>query len=380
MKRLIGPDPRVIDTVLWAKLLWAAMNLTDDDLPRATNHPPVYPLEMVGALAVVWCFGGLRSDEIRRLRVGCIRRQREDIVVPETGEAVPKDAVCLLDVPVNKTSSAFTKPVHPIVGERIAAWERERPAQQAAVDHKTGEMVHYLFAVRGGQISRAYINGTLIPLLCRKAGVPERDERGPITSHRARSTIATQLYNAKVPMTLFQLQEWLGHRSPLSTQHYARVTPAKLAKAYVDTTYFEQNVATIDVLFDLDAFASEARDAALFFDLGHGLCANPYWSTCPHRLACAKCDYYVPDDRAQLLRARASVRRMRETVPVTEEEARVLAGDEGALSVMLERNSTVPPPAASTFPGRNLIALPVVGSSQKFVDTTQEEKRSAELE
>ena len=37
----------------------------------------------------------------------------------------------------------------------------------------------------------------------------------------ARSTIASQLYNAKEPMTLFELQAWLGHRSPQSTQFYA---------------------------------------------------------------------------------------------------------------------------------------------------------------
>src|SRR6266404_7996182 len=56
--------------------------------------------------------------------------------------------------------------------------------------------------------------------LCRKAGVPEHDLRGKITSHRARSTIATQLFNAKEPMSLFELQEWLGHRLPSSTQRY----------------------------------------------------------------------------------------------------------------------------------------------------------------
>src|SRR2546430_13304382 len=43
---------------------------------------------------------------------------------------------------------------------------------------------------------------TLIPLLCRKAGVPEADARGKLTSHRARSTIASMLGNAKEPMTL----------------------------------------------------------------------------------------------------------------------------------------------------------------------------------
>jgi hypothetical protein len=48
-------------------------------------------------------------------------------------------------------------------------------------------------------------------------GVPAADVRGNITSDRARATIASQLYNAEEPMTLFELQAWLGHRSPEAT-------------------------------------------------------------------------------------------------------------------------------------------------------------------
>ena len=42
----------------------------------------------------------------------------------------PNDATCFLDVPVNKTSTAYTKPVHPLVGKRINEWERVRPEAQ----------------------------------------------------------------------------------------------------------------------------------------------------------------------------------------------------------------------------------------------------------
>ncbi|MFB6717387.1 MULTISPECIES: hypothetical protein [unclassified Streptomyces] len=65
-------------------------------------------------------------------------------------------------------------------------------------------------------------------MLCRKAGVPTADIRGNITSHRARSTIASQLYNAKEPMTLFELQEWLGHQTPEATiTRSSRPTPER---------------------------------------------------------------------------------------------------------------------------------------------------------
>lgn len=70
---------------------------------------------------------------------------------------------------------------------------------------------------------------------------------------RARATIATQLYNAKKPMTLFELQEWLGHRSPAITQHYARITPTTLAKAYADAGYFACNVRVMEGLIDRPA-------------------------------------------------------------------------------------------------------------------------------
>ena len=183
------------------------------------------------------------------------------------------------------------------------------------LDRKTGEKVHFLFAVRAGRISKNYINDTIIPALCRKAGIPAADVRGPITSHRARSTIATQLYNAKEPMTLFELQAWLGHRSPESTQHYAKITPNTLAKAYNDAGYFARNVRTIEVLVDRDAVANGAATAGepwQHYDLGHGFCSYTFFEQCPHRMACARCDFYIPKEssKSQLLQAKSNLQRM----------------------------------------------------------------------
>ena len=116
-----------------------------------------------------------------------------------------------------------------------------------------------LLAYRGARIGEKYVNQVLIPLLCRKAGVPREDVRGQITGHRARATIARQLYNAKDPMSLFELQAWLGHSSPHSTQHYARITPVTLTKAYTDAGYFARNVRAIEVLLDRDAITDRRR-------------------------------------------------------------------------------------------------------------------------
>jgi integrase len=133
---------------------------------------------MVRAVAIVWLFCGIRRDEIRRLRVGCVRRQTRDARVPGSDELLPKGSVVVLDVPPNKTTAAYTKPVDPVVADVVEAWEHERPSQPAMLDAKAGALVHHLFANRGRMIGMAFLNATPIPLLCRKAGIPEADARG----------------------------------------------------------------------------------------------------------------------------------------------------------------------------------------------------------
>jgi integrase len=343
---LLGPRPRVIADDTWAKILWAGLNLTADDLGTAGTR--AYPLELVRALALTWLFAAQRSDEIVRLRVGCIRWQRDEGAGPAAAEPV-----CLLDVPVHKTGSAFTKPVDPLLGRAIEAWEAVRPAQPPMPDRKTGELVDLLFACRARPVANTYINGTIIPMLCRKAGVSPSDVRGRITSHRARATIASQLYNAKEPMTLFELQAWLGHRSPETTQHYAQITPNTLTKAYIDAGYFARNLRTIEVLIDRAAVLSGAAAAGApwqHYDLGHGYCSYTFFEQCPHRMACARCDFYIPkpSGRAQLLEAKADIDRRLALIPLTEAERMAVEQDQEALGKLLEGLADIPTPAGPT--------------------------------
>lgn len=338
-----GPKPRVIADDAWAKILWAGLNLGADDLTSAGIR--AYPLELVRALALTWLFAGQRSDEIARLRVGCIRWQ--------PGDDPAAEPVCLLDVPVHKTGSAFTKPVDPVMGRAIEAWERVRPAQPPMADRKAGEMVDLLFACRGVPVANTYINKTLIPILCRKAGVERGDVRGRITSHRARATIASQLYNAKEPMTLFELQAWLGHRSPETTQHYARITPNTLTRAYADAGYFARNVRTIEVLIDRGAVLDGTAAAGQpwqHYDLGHGYCGYTFFEQCPHRMACARCDFYVPKPsaKAQLLEAKADVDRRLALIPLTDGERAAVEQDQQALGKLLDGLADTPTPAGPT--------------------------------
>lgn len=351
---LIGPDPRVISDDVWAKLMWAGLHFGADDLPVGSNGRRFYPLELVRALAITWLFGGLRSDEIVRLRVGCVRWQREDVSVEgNPGKILGKDEVCLLDVPINKTGTAFTKPVDPVLGWAIESWERVRPPQPPLPDPRTGERVDLLFCYRAKRVAREHLNDAVIEALCRKAGVPREDARGRITSHRARSTIASQLYNAKEPMSLFELQQWLGHRSPATTQHYARLTPSKLAKAYVDADYFGRNVRVVDVLIDREAVKSgQAANGSpwQYFDLGHGYCTYDFFEQCPHRMACARCDFYAPKEssKVQLLEARENLRSMLRFIPLTEEEHAAVGKGAESIDHLLMRLADVPTPAGPT--------------------------------
>ena len=330
------------------------MNLQLEDLPPIKGGAFPYPFEMVRAVAVVWCFAALRVDEIVRLRVGCVRWQYEDVMVSETGEILPRDAICFLEIPVNKTMAAYTKAVHPLVGKRINEWEQVRPvAQPRHLDGKTSELVQFLFSYRGMRLSKNYINNSLIPHLCRKAGIPEYDSRGTITSHRARASIASQLYNAKEPLTLFELKEYLGHKSLSSTQFYARVDPTKLASRVVKAGYLEQNMATIEVLLDQDAVRSGAAaqgEVWKYYDLGHGYCTNDFWAQCKHRMACARCPFYRPKTGTleQLVEGKANLVRMLEFVSLTEDEQLLVTEGIELHQTLIDKLADVPTPAGPT--------------------------------
>jgi integrase len=374
VKALINRDPKVIADDIWAKLMWAGMNLAAEDVPKPSGGPisarreGSYPLAMLRALAITWLFAGLRSNELVRLRVGCVRWQERD-GAPAAATTPSATAACLLDVPVNKTNAGYTKPVDPIVGAAINIWERDRLVQPILPDDKTGERVALLFSYRGRRLPPTYINRSLIPMLCRKAGVPEFDARGRITSHRARHTIATQLFNAKDPMNLFELQEWLGHSSPKSTEHYVKITQTRLAKAYSDAGYFARNIRAIDVL--VDRAAAEDGTAASgkpwqYFDLGHGYCTYTFFEQCRHRMACARCDFYLPkgSTKAQLLEAKANLQRMLVEIPLLDEERAAVEDGQTALDRLLERLADVSTPAGQTprqlASSRNAKLLPVI--------------------
>ncbi|MEU5951467.1 tyrosine-type recombinase/integrase [Streptomyces sp. NPDC047525] len=357
LRAQMGPNPRIIDDASWAKLMAAGLTLNAEDLKRygsgrarkAGWKATYYPIEMVRAMVGVWLFGGCRIDEIRRLELDCVTWDKS--TDDTSGEPF---TICLLHIPQNKTSRPFNKPVDPVVGQLIDAWKLVRPPQPDLVDRKTGQKGQYLFCHRGQLVGKDYLNHNILPALCRKSGVPQTDSRGALTSHRARATIATQLLNAREPLTLNDLQQWLGHKHPASTRYYAAILQRTLTAAYKKADYFARNVRTIQVLIDRESIltgaAADGEQPWKYYDLGEGYCSYDFFAKCPHRLACARCPFYIPkqSSRGQLLAVKDGIDQMLEQLNLTEDEREALEGDREAIAALAEKLADIPTPAGPT--------------------------------
>jgi len=146
-----------------------------------------------------------------------------------------------------------------------------------------------------------------------------------------------------------------------------QITPNTLARAYGDAGYFARNVRAIEVLVDRDAVTSGAAAAGepwQYYDLGHGWCTYTFFEQCPHRMACAKCDFYAPKDssKALLLKARDNLQHMLAAVPLTADERAAVDVGQAALDQLLGRLADTPTPAGPTprQPGHYAAGLPLL--------------------
>lgn len=149
------------------------------------------------------------------------------------------------------------------------------------------------------------------------------------------------------------------HKDPGSTQHYAKITPNTLSKAYTEAGYFARNIRTIEVLLDRDAVTSGAAAGGQpwqHYDLGHGYCSYAFFEQCPHRMACARCDFYTPkgSSQAQLLEAKTNLQRVLVSIPLTDDERAAVDDGHAALDALLTRLADIPAPAGPPTAVRNL--------------------------
>ena len=112
-----------------------------------------------------------------------------------------------------------------------------------------------------------------------------------------------------------------------------------------------------------------------FYDLGHGYCTNPFWASCAHRMACARCPYYCPKDSTgeQLIEGKANLVRMLEFISLTEDEKLLVKEGIELHQDLIEKLADVPTPAGPTprelegnqHKATNVIPLKTVKRSMK---------------
>ncbi len=128
----------------------------------------------------------------------------------------------------------------------------------------------------------------------------------------------------------------------------------RLTAAYRKADYFARNVRTIQVLIDretiLSGAAADGEQPWKYYDLGEGYCTYDFFAKCPHRLACARCPFYLPKQSSagQLLAVKDGVEQMLERLTLTDDERAALEGDRDALTVLANRLANVPTPAGPT--------------------------------
>jgi hypothetical protein len=103
-----------------------------------------------------------------------------------------------------------------------------------------------------------------------------------------------------------------------------KITPIKLAKSYADAGYFARNLRAIEVLVDQEIVRSGRTGPEPWrsYDLGHGYCTCDFFEQCPHRMACAKCDFYTPKDSTVALQVEGKqhLLRLLQEIPFGEAE------------------------------------------------------------
>jgi len=295
IRALLGPKPRVIADEVWAKLLWAGLNLELDHVRR--QPPPLpdrAPARAHPGPAVQRPAQRRDRPPTRRLHPQAARRgsrQRRLPRSPRPGCDLP--ARCPHPQDRHGVHQARRSAARPgrrgLAGRPTRTTDNDRPE-----DRRTGRLPVHLpgpscredvhqrgdhpDAVRQGRYA--------------DRGRPRQHHQPPGPHHHRQP--ALQRERADDPCWSYRPGSDTARREPRNT---TRRSPGHAAKAYNDAGYFSRNVRTVEVLLDRDAVASGAAAAGepwQYYDLGHGWCTYTSFEQCPHRMACARCDFYTP--------------------------------------------------------------------------------------
>lgn len=159
-----------------------------------------------------------------------------------------------------------------------------------------------------------------------------------------------------------------GTNQPARPYTTSRTILPALTQAYTNAGYFGRNVRLVEVLIDKEAIQNGSTlqgEPWQFYDLGHGYCTYDFFDQCPHRMACAKCDFYRPKaaTQEQLKEAHTNLLRMVQAIPLTEDEQLAVKDGLDAISSLCVRLADTPTPAGPTprqlhsTPGQSIVLL-----------------------
>lgn len=85
----------------------------------------------------------------------------------------------------------------------------------------------------------------------------------------------------------------------------------------------------VSVRIDHEMAGEQSGEPYAFYDLGDSYCTNPFWTTCPRRMACVGCNFNLPKESAKghALESKASIGRYLEEVPLSADERGIVEGD-----------------------------------------------------
>jgi len=83
---------------------------------------------------------------------------------------------------------------------------------------------------------------------------------------------------------------------------------------------------------------------------GKSYCTYDFFDQCPHRMACAKCSFYVPkgSSQVQLLQGKTNLLQLRQEIPLNDSELAAVDDGVAAMEKLLEQLADVPTPAGPT--------------------------------
>ncbi len=207
----------------------------------------------------------------------------------------------------------FYVPIPSYVADAIEVWESVRPPnQQAVADRKTHKPTNYLFQYRNELMGERFLNGSVIPLLCKLAGV----------------------------------SRLLGHTDPLrSLPWYLREDKHHLGRVYRKANPLERYVAAI-----LDTNAQAKQHPCIFYYLSDGpegrprMCGNPHFARCMHQMKCIECEAFIDHELAEAIEKRDGAVLISVPIPLPPQMVAALNTQDEAGSDAVTRLEALPPP------------------------------------